>query len=75
MSKCPVCKSEQQDTISTCTVCGFNQLNRVFVSEADAEQWVNSVVLTCRFVWTHAQSRLESALEEVEKYRTLYIEN
>lgn len=74
MSKCPVCKSEQQDTISTCTVCGFNQLNRIFVSEADAAQWINSVVLTCRSVWVHTQSQLESALEEAEKYRALYIE-
>lgn len=72
--KCPVCRNNQLNSSKICSVCGFSQLQRDFVSEEDAKQWMNNVVFPCRSVWEHAQSLLEDTRTELEKYRSLYIQ-
>lgn len=49
--KCPVCKTEYSLGISSCPNCGFSDLQRTFVSVADAEYWTNTVVREYRIMW------------------------
>lgn len=72
--KCPVCKSNQLDSVEMCGVCGFSQLQRTFVSEVDAEEWMDNVVVPCREVWEHAQFLLDVTKTELENCRSLYIQ-
>lgn len=41
--KCPVCKTEIGN-LRHCSECGFDQINRDFISVEDAENWKHSVV-------------------------------
>lgn len=47
---CPVCKriSTQSDV---CLYCGFTQLAPTFISKADAEDWMNNIVIPFRSKW------------------------
>lgn len=54
--KCPVCKYEYDGNISTCPQCSFPELGRTFVSTADADEWMNTTVNSCRKVWNKALS-------------------
>lgn len=55
--KCPVCKTELTSTAKSCMICGFSRLNIEFVSESDAENWLNRVVAPYREEWLQQQSR------------------
>ncbi len=44
MSKCPVCKAECSSAEKECPVCGFPNPIVTFVSQADAEYWMRTVV-------------------------------
>lgn len=41
--KCPVCKTDTKNMVC-CLQCGFNQINRDFISVEDAENWKHSIV-------------------------------
>lgn len=51
MLKCPICGVELSNTVSTCPMCGFDQLGKEFVNKDDCELWLNTVVKTCRSVY------------------------
>ena len=70
--KCPVCKQEVLDNQSFCPWCNFPELGRTFVSTADADEWMNTTVNSCREVWNKALSLRGSSSptlsDELENY-------
>ena len=60
--KCPVCKTEAFDR-TICPECGFDMLIPTFISQADAEEWMHTVVEPYR----HQYWSLLSDFEIVEK--------
>lgn len=70
--KCPVCKYEYVGNINTCPRCSFPELGRTFVSTADADEWLNTTVYSCRKIWNKALSLQMSSGstlgEELEAY-------
>lgn len=44
MSVCPVCKTECGES-TTCNICGFNDVNRIFINRDEAFQWEISILL------------------------------
>ena len=47
---CPVCRTESYGK-SKCSHCGFDQLNKEFISKEDYNYWVETVVNTCQNVY------------------------
>lgn len=70
--KCPVCKQEVLDNKSFCPWCNFPELGRTFVSTADADEWMNTTVNSCREIWNKALSLRDSSSptlsDELENY-------
>lgn len=44
MARCPVCKAECGEK-TTCNICGFNDVNRIFINRDEAAQWEQNVLL------------------------------
>ena len=49
--KCPVCNTEYSLVASSCLDSGVSDLQRTFVSVADAEYWTNTIVREYRINW------------------------
>lgn len=49
--KCPVCETECEEA-KTCSNCGFNDVNRVFLNQEEADRWKQETVQPCRAVYT-----------------------
>ena len=47
---CPVCRTESHGK-SKCSHCGFDQLNKEFISKEDYNYWVETVVNTCQNIY------------------------
>ena len=44
MEKCPVCKNTIKTNDTVCSVCGFTDLHREFITKEDGELWVKQIV-------------------------------
>ena len=42
--KCPVCKNNIKSNDTVCSVCGFTDLHREFITKEDGELWVKQIV-------------------------------
>ena len=42
--KCPVCKTNHEQNISVCPICGFEQLQREFINQDEYKLWLKEVV-------------------------------
>ena len=51
MSKCPVCKTSNEQNAQVCKNCGFSELNIEFVNVDDAQHWENTVLKQCRNIY------------------------
>lgn len=51
--KCPVCKTNTDDTVMKCPECGFNQLHREFLNEEELNRWIKETVEPCEAVAEH----------------------
>ena len=60
--KCPVCKSDIKSIDKSCSVCGFADLHREFITQEDGDLWIKSVVEPYRTKWN---------LDEPEEIREL----
>lgn len=49
--KCPVCETECE-AAKTCSNCGFNDVNRVFLNQEEADRWMQETVQPCRAVYS-----------------------
>lgn len=58
MSKCPVCKKEHSATETSCSNCGFDQLNREFINKEELMLWMEKTVLPCRRVYEFMHAKI-----------------
>lgn len=42
--KCPVCRNDIKTTDNACSICGFTDLHREFITKEDGELWIKNVV-------------------------------
>lgn len=63
--KCPICKTELQDSARKCNICGFTKLHVEFVTVADAERWKKRVVIPYREHWMAQRSSADLAYQEI----------
>lgn len=53
--KCPVCKNNIKENDKFCSVCGFTDLHREFITKEDGELWLKNVVLPYRKKYEESQ--------------------
>lgn len=61
--KCPVCKTEIQESAKVCPNCKFAELEREFISVEDAIEWMNSVVTHYRAAWLLENTEMNSIID------------
>ena len=49
--KCPVCKKDCSATDTSCTNCGFDQINKEFINQDELLRWMEETVLPCQKVY------------------------
>lgn len=49
--KCPVCKTNIDDSLTACPNCKFSDLHRTFINSEDAATWFENVVVPYRIEW------------------------
>lgn len=42
--KCPVCATIYEKEIKVCTMCRFTELNKIFLSQEDYQEWLKDTV-------------------------------
>ena len=42
--KCPVCATIYEKEIKVCTTCRFTELNKIFLSQEDYQEWLKDIV-------------------------------
>lgn len=50
--KCPVCKTDNEQNMSACPICGFEQLRREFINKDEYDLWLKEVVRPYRDNYT-----------------------
>lgn len=53
--KCPVCKNNIKAGDKACSVCGFADLHREFITQEDGELWIKSVVEPYKEKWSQGE--------------------
>ncbi len=42
--ECPVCETMYDKEAKVCTICRFIELNKVFLSQEDYQEWTENIV-------------------------------
>lgn len=70
MAVCPVCKTECCEK-SKCVVCGFSDVNRIFINREEAFQWEQTVLIPYRkayFASISAEKTFKISSNKIIKY-------
>ena len=65
--KCPVCKNNIKTTDKACSVCGFTDLHREFITKEDGELWIKQVVEPFRKQYENSKRKVSTLSENVTK--------
>lgn len=65
--KYPVCGEALNDTITKCSECGFDELHKIFLNEADAILWFNEKVSPHRI--NYILSKMMPREAEIVRFR------
>ena len=63
MEKCPVCKNDIKATDKACSVCGFSDLHREFITKEDGELWIKQVVEPFRKQYENSKRNIDTPSE------------
>ena len=61
--KCPVCKNNIKATDKACSVCGFADLHREFITKEDGELWIKQVVEPFRKQYENSKRNIDTSSE------------
>ena len=70
--KCPVCKTIYENKVTICTICRFTELNKMFLSQEDYQEWMKSTVKPFREMYQRECSEKEKMKEKLKQKEEPY---
>ena len=70
--KCPVCETTYDNKVTICTICRFTELNKMFLSQEDYQEWMENTVKPFREMYQRECSEKEKLKEELKQKEEQY---